>query len=516
MYSLLLPLLLVHGAGKHDPVAEAPAVAARIDEFTAKQWQARGIQPASRVDDAAFLRRLTLDLVGRIPTAQEARSFAADPSPDKRTRAIRRLIESPEYALHLGRILDAILQDRFAGDGEFLEYLRGAVAQRRPWDRIFRDVLLGPWDAKEVKGAKQFLLRRLRNLDDLTTDTSRVFFGVNVSCARCHDHPLVSDWKQDHYYGMASFFNRTAGKGGKKGQGSITESAAGEVMFVTTAGQRRTAKMMFLSSKVIDEGQIRKATKGPFSRREQLVKVALEEKTFFSRAIVNQLWAFFIGRGLVHPVDQMHSANPPSIPGLLEWLGDDLAAHGYDLDRFVAGLVTSRVYQLSSTRLQGSPAPRPMDFNQAPLRPLTPQQFAVSLVLGAGDQSLDAARDSKTREARARALERDAARLLQTKLLDPRTDRYQSSTGEALFMSNHPEVQRLVEPTKTNLSGRLAALKDTREIVDTAVWTLLCRPPEAEERAFLVQWVEGKPDRAKACRELVWALLTSAEFRFNH
>ena len=516
MYSLLLPFLLVPGAGRQDPVAEAPAVAARIDELTSRQWQTLGITPAGRVDDAVFLRRLTLDLAGRIPTMQEARAFAADPSPEKRARAVRRLMEGPEYALHLGRVLDGIIQDQFAGDGVFLEYLRGAVARHRPWDQIFRDIMLGPWDAKEVKGAQQFLLRRLRNLDDLTTDTSRVFFGVNVSCARCHDHPLVADWKQDHYYGMASFFNRTAGKG-KRGKGTISEATTGEVKFVTTKGERRTARMMFLSSKVIDESQAKKATKGKFSRREQLVRVALEEKTFFRRAIVNQLWAFFIGRGLVHPVDQMHSANLPGIPGLLEWLGDDLAAHGYDLDRLVAGIVSSRVYQLSSKRPQaGGVAPRPRDFSQAPLRPLTPQQFAVSLMLAAGDQSLDTARDTKTRETRVRALEREAARLLQAKVLDPRTDRFQSSTGEALFMSNHPDVQRLLEPTKTNLTGRLAALKDAKEIVETAVWTLLSRPPEAEERAFLVGWVEGKSDRAKACRQLVWALLTSAEFRFNH
>src|SRR5262249_47026058 len=109
-----------------------------------------------------------------------------------------------------------------------------------------------------------------------------------------------------------------------------------------------------------------------------------------------------------------------------------------------------------------------------------------------------------------------AAKLVKTKLLDPRSDRYQSSTGEALFMTNHPDVQALVTPTKTNLVGRLAALTDTKEIVETAVWTLLSRAPQAEERDFLVKWVESKPDRALGCRQLVWALMTSAEFRFNH
>lgn len=516
MRTLLLPLLLLPGADTAAAKEDAAVVAVRIDAMTAKHWQSAGVKPADIAPDAVFLRRVTLDLAGRIPTIQEAKEFLADAAPDRRIRLIRRLLGSPEYALHLGRVLDDIIQDRHAGDGEFLEYLRTAVARHKPWDQVFREILLGPWESKELKGSSQFLLRRVKNLDELTTDASRVFFGVNVSCAQCHDHPLVPDWKQDHYYGMTSFFNRTAGKGGgKAGQGTVEEKTSGEVMFTTTKGQRRTAKMMFLSSKVVEE-PIKKDTKTPFSRREQLVNAALEEKTFFSKAIVNQLWAFFLGRGLVHPVDQMHSANAAAIPGLLEWLGDDLAAHGYDLDRLVAGIVSSRVYQLAGARPQGGKQPGERDFGQAGLRALTPFQYAVSLVMATGDGALNSAKDAKSREAAARALERTAAALAKSKLIDARTDRYQPSTSEALYMSNHPEVQKLLEPSKTNLTGRLLVQQSTKELVDTAVWTLLSRPPETEERDFLVQWVESKLDRAKACRQLVWSLMTSAEFRFNH
>src|SRR5262249_40281193 len=162
---------------------------------------------AAAVADAAFLRRITLDLAGRIPSYREAVAFAEDPSPDKRIRAMRRLLESPEYPLQLGRVLDEIIQGKLAGESQFLDYLRASVAERKPWDRIFREILLGPWDTPERKRADRFLTKRLNNLDDLTNDTARVFFGVNVSCAKCHDHPLVADWTQDHYYGMTSFFN---------------------------------------------------------------------------------------------------------------------------------------------------------------------------------------------------------------------------------------------------------------------------------------------------------------------
>jgi hypothetical protein len=421
-------------------------------------------------------------------------------------------MEGPEYALQMGRVLDEVIQDKFAGDPEFLEYLRAAVAEHKPWDRVFREVMLGPWDTPPRKRADRFLTRRLNSLDDLTNDSARAFFGVNVSCAKCHDHPLVPDWTQDHYFGMATFFQRTyEGSKGKGRNGPVTEKVAGDVTFLTTKGERRTAKVMFLSSRVVDEP----AKPATVSRRELLVRVALEEKTFFSRSIVNRLWAYFLGRGLVQPVDQMHSANPSAVPGVLEWLADDLAGHGYDLDRLVAGLVTSRVYQLASTHGEGEASEK--DFAIARLRPLTPQQYALSLVLATGEDNYDQAGAPDARAKRYRELEGQADKLTKSQLLDPRSDSYQASTGEALFLSNNPEVQRLMQPLGKNLAARLAAMTDTEKMVDTAVWTLLSRAPDAEERAHLVAWVEGrKPDRARACAQLIWALATSAEFRFNH
>jgi hypothetical protein len=310
---------------------------------------------------------------------------------------------------------------------------------------------------------------------------------------------------------MASFFNPTyEGSKGRGRTGGILEKKTAEVVFVTTKGQRRTAKAMFLSSRIVDEP-------AAVGRREQFVRVALEEKNFFSRAIVNRLWAYFLGRGLVQPVDQMHSANPPAISGLLEWLAQDLAAHGYDLDRLIAGLVSSRVYQLASTKPTEGEDPAPQEFARAALRPLTPPQYALSLMLATGDGTFDQAKSPEERSRRYRDLEGQSARLTKADALDGRSDRFQTSTSEALFLSNNPDVQRLVAPAGNNLVARLAALTDTKQLVETAVWTVLTRPPEDEERAFLVRWVEEhKRDRARACGELVWALMTSAEFRFNH
>jgi hypothetical protein len=501
------------------------ALALRIDALMEKHWQGVPVTPAAPVGDAAFLRRLTLDLAGRIPTQREAAAFAGDPSPDKRAAAMRRLLSGPEYPLHMGRVLDEIIQGKNAGDGEFLEYLRAAVAARKRWDEVFRDILLGPWDTNERKGARAFLARRLPSLDDLTHDTTVVFFGVNISCAKCHDHPLVEDWKQEHYFGMASFFNPTY-EAGKKARGKPNDLALMEretmpVTYVTAKGEKRSAKPMFLSGRVTEEpasqAEAEPKEAPRVSRREQLVQFALEEKTFFSKAIVNRLWAYLMGRGLVNPLDQMHAANLPVVADVLDLLAEDLAANGYDLDRLVAALVSSRVYQLASIRTPEKEEADATDFAVASLRPLTPAQYAVSLVLATGDDAFDRSETPEERGQRYRDLEKQAAALTRAKLLDPRTERFQSSAAEALYMSNQPDVQKLTMPAGNNLTARLAALEDSRQLVETAVWTVLSRPPTELECDNLVQWIEArKENRSRACGQLVWALLTSAEFRFNH
>jgi hypothetical protein len=148
---------------------------------------------------------------------------------------------------------------------------------------------------------------------------------------------------------------------------------------------------------------------------------------------------------------------------------------------------------------------------------LTPAQFALSVVLAAGDGSFDSSAAPEVRAKNYRNLESRAAALTGAKVLDSRLERYQSSAGEAMYMSNHAEVQKLTMPAGSNLAARLAAIEDTRQLVDTAVWTVFSRAPTESEREHLMKWIEErKENRAKACGQLVWALLTSAEFRFNH
>ncbi len=498
-------------------------VAAKIDGFLESHWSANQVQPAQAADDATFLRRATLDLTGRIPTAAELDRLLAA-SDVKREKIVQRLMDGPEFPLHFGNVLDQMIQSRHAGNADFVDYMRRGIRDGKPWDLVFRELMLGPWDTEATKPANRFLDKRAKTTDVLAVDAARFFFGVDISCAKCHDHPLVDDWRQEHFYGMAAFFNRTTG-----GKGKVGEKNEGEVTFVGADGKEKTAQMMFLSGDVVDLAALDQegAKKVRISRREQLVKAALDEKTFFSRAMVNRMWAYFFGRGLVEPVDQMHSGNESAVPGLLEWLADDFAGGGYDLRRLVKAIVGTRAYQLSSRWEHDAPIPENSLFAVASLRPLSQRQLAFSLVLATGNGTLSEPGKIQSRVERYSGvaglqrieqyltIEERAAELINS--LDPRRANFHSSVAEALFMSNNSASQALVAAQGDNLAARLGKIEDTGELVTQAVRTILSRSPNDDESARLTGWFGRQgDDRHTTCDQMIWALITSAEFRFNH
>jgi hypothetical protein len=507
--------------------ADYRSIAAEIDRRLEAHWQSGNITPAAAADDATAFRRLMLDLAGRIPTRTEWEAYLADKAPpeERYQKAVRQLLGGPEFPLHFGAVLEEMLQGDSAGNAEFTDYLRRRLRERKGWDVVFRELLLGPWSADDAKPATRFLEVRIKDLDRLTTDAARVFFGVDVSCARCHDHPLVDDWKQDHYYGMASFFNRTGG-----GKGNISEKFEGDVSFKSVDGTQKTAALMFLSGRVAPEPPLEEAKNSKFSRREQLVSIALEDKTFLSRSLVNRMWRQFFGRGLVHPVDQMHSGNAPSVPGLLEWLAEDFAASGYDIHRLVGAIALTKAYRLSTRWDFAAPLPEEGDFAVARLRLLSPRQYALSLLVATGRAEFaapDALQSRAERLAGASGVDRvkqylaaeeKASPLLSQ--LDPGEDG-QSSADEALYLSNNATVQTLVAAEPGTLAARLAEMSDHRQIAEAAIRHVFCRPPAEGEIDRLAEWLAGRShassiSKAAACEQMVWTLVTSAEFRFQH
>ena len=222
---------------------------AQVDALIDAQLTATETIPTQEVNDYQFARRATLDLAGRIPTLTELTGFVDQSSPDKRIVLVDRLLDSPEFSLHLRDTLDLLLLAPLKQDSAWREYLLEATRENRPWDRVFREILLPERERPQDKRPATFLHVRAKELDTLTNDVSSLLFGVNIACAKCHDHPLVDDWQQQHYFGLASFFERTV----PLQTGFVAEKYDGRLKFTTTAGEEHEAKFMFLSGQSVNE-----------------------------------------------------------------------------------------------------------------------------------------------------------------------------------------------------------------------------------------------------------------------
>ncbi len=508
------------------PIAEV------VDHYLDLKLEQAGLSPAPPADDFNLLRRTTLDLAGRIPTVAEAQAYVASDDPNKRAELVQRLLESAAFARHQANEFDAFLM--YGASGSLRDYLQTAFDERRSWDAVFRELLAA--DRQSGSGqAVPFVKGRVQDLDKLTNDVSVMFFGVNISCAKCHDHPLVPEWTQAHFYGMKSFFNRTFEHGDFVG-----ERDWGVVKYKTTDGDEKLAQPMFLSGSVLDQpdlaepsdqekkeekkqlDELKKNKQPPpppsLSRRAQLIEVALRspDNVYFSRAIVNRVWYQLFGYGLVMPLDQMHPENKSSHPELLAWLARDLSAHDYDLQRLVRGLVSSRGYARSS-RWDEGPQPAADLFAVALPRVLTPAQYATSLRLAAANPD-QVHGDLAAGEIAGRiASLENAARGFAGRIEQPRED-FQVSVTEALLFSNGAEMMKeFLRDAGDSLVGKLKTIEDPGKVVETAVWNVWVRPPDEDERKLLGEFLAGRQeDKVAACQQLVWTLLTSSELRFNY
>lgn len=515
--------------------ADERPVEVAIDQSIDALLKKENVTAAPQADDATLIRRLTLDLVGRIPTSAEADEYVQSTDPNKRAMLVDRLMASPAFVRHQANQFDAMLAGPDGRRGSALrDYLQAALKDGKTWDKIFRELML-PDDADpKQKGANEFLRTRVNDVDRLTNDVSVAFFGVNVSCAQCHNHPLVADWKQDHFYGMKSFFARTYDAGGVVG-----EREAGLVKFKPTKGPERSAKLMFLTGAVAETDTLRELTKDEqkkekeatdkakgskkpptapkFSARAELVKLALkpDAEPFFAKAIANRLWHRFLGYGLVNPLDQMHSENAPSHPELLAELARDTATHGYDLRRLTRGIVMSQTYSRASA-LPAETHPHAKFFAVGRLKPLTPMQLATALKLATTDPATFEKQKPDELEKKLEGVE-NAARGFASSIVQP-TDDFQIGVGEALLFSNSDKVAKeFLSEANGTLLGRVKAMKEPREALTLMAKAVYGRAPSDEELTALVAYVQKRNDRpAEAYRQVLWAMLTSAEFRFCH
>ena len=538
---ILAALHLTVGISAEADLPAARQVAVQIDSIINERLEAEGVTAAPLLNDEQFLRRVTLDLAGRIPTAAERAAFLSQAATDQqasRAKLVEQLIESPDYAYHTRNQLDILLLLRKQHDPKWREYLLEATTENRGWDRIFREIFQPEDTMSNDLRPVTYVTKQLNDLDELTNNASIKWLGVNIACAKCHDHPLVDDWTQDHYYGMTSFFKRTF----RTKQGFLSERYEGLPKYTDIYGDEQQPGLMFLTGEKIDvpemtmeEDELKKLQEAikkserddkssppprpDFRPRTEFVKLALgdHDKRFFARNLVNRIWARLLGRGLVHPLDQMHSQNPPSHPELLEQLSQHVVKTGYDIKRLTKAIVLSDTYARGRTSPNASESIAPELFAVGIARPLAPRQLSLSLrIASSNPEKLKGLVEADAWPEKRSELEK-ASEGVARKLLIP-DEGFQIPVTEALWFSNNKSLQNdLLSQSGDRLAGFLKQTESDEEMIASAFRSVLSRAPADDEQSTLMEYVTTRRDRRDdAIKHLVWALMATPEFRFNH
>lgn len=501
--------------------------------------QAAGGRVAPIADDAEFLRRITLDLIGRIPTVTETREFLADSATEKRVILIDRLLASPEYARRMRDAWHVILMERAGDNEDWLRFLEQSFAANRPWDALVREMLNPNPDATETRGSAYFLTKRLENygqqpvdLPGLTRDVGRLLLGVDLQCAQCHDHLFVDDYKQQDFQGLHTFLSHTMIRTDLKFP-AVAERVVGkktEFMSVFLKEPRQTGPRLPFGTELDvpafpkgDEFAVAPDRKTNFPGKPRFSPLMLLSEQlpaatnpWFVRNGANRIWNLMIGRGLVHPLDLHHAANPPTHPEVLALLASEFAAHQFDMRWMVRELALTRTYQRSSRWPDSSPVPRPESYAVAIEKPLSAEQMLASLLEATGERDrLQLAPEGKSNPA----LEDLRKRFLAAFANPPRDPEgtFAPSVKAALFLSNDSRVLDLYVRRPGNRTDQLMQQSDDDARVNLAFLSALSRMPSEDERTSLVLHLASHPEtRENALANLMWALIGSTEFCVNH
>jgi len=502
---------------------EARALALEIDRLLAPNWALAKVRPARPADDAELLRRTYLDLVGKIPTAAEAREFIEDSSPDKHIRLVEMLLDSPAYLTHATETYRSMLLPEADTDGQiralaptFEAWLRKKIAEDAGYDKIAREVLtvrLGgqgrrggnAYDPRAEPSPLAYYFAKDAKPENLAAGTARTFMGIRLECAQCHNHPF-DQWKREEFWGLAAFFAGVSKQGKDDAYGLIREVADRRELVIPDT--TKIVKAAFLDVKKLESG--RRA-----SGRDLLADwLIAPDNPYFARAAVNRVWARFFGTGIVDPVDDLRADNPPSHPELLDLLAREFRSHGYDLKFLIRAITATKAYGLTSAVGRSETAPANL-FAAMPVRTLSPGQLFETL-----------ARATGFREGGGRGAMDDegASRERFVELFTNRDEKPtegETTILQALALMNGPLMANVtsLESSDTLAAVAEAPYLDTSGRIETLYLAALSRRPQPEELKRLVPYVEGggsSGDRSQALADVFWALLNSPEFRFNH
>ena len=486
-----------------------------IDEAIDACIRAEKVVPSPCCDDAEFVRRIYIDITGHIPPADKAAAFLDSRDPNKRAELIDELLAGNEYGKHQADIWQSLLLPRNSDNrgvsfDKMTEWLEKRFNDNKSWDQTVRDILTAQGDV-EQNGAVTYFLANLTP-DKLTDNATRVFLGVQLQCAQCHDHPFTK-WKQDEYWGMAAFFTKVRINGNPRqaaqqgGTLAVNEGSNGRPIRLPISAKRVPPKFLQAERPKLGSSD---------AYRPVLAKwMTSPQNRYFSRAVVNRLWAQFFGRGLVNPIDDMHDGNQPSHPQLLADLSSQFAANGFDVKRFIRDLCNSNAYQRTSKPIAGNRDAVPELFSRMSVKVLTPEQLFDSLVMVVGAPSQANIRRKPAIAAAAR-LRNITPRMLFVAFFkgddNAEPTEYQAGIPQVLRMMNSPQLNNTTMLTPILKSG-----KTPEQVVEHLYLTALSRRPTAHEVQRTLALVHKHTDEPRqAYGDILWVLLNSSEFTLNH
>lgn len=533
-------------------------VVASVDVSLRQRWSSLGVTASPEVDDATFLRRVCLDLTGQLPSAKEVGAFLAEGGADKRQRVVVRLLASDDFSRHFTNVFDDLLMEGarspLVDRSAFRKWLYNALEDGVGYDAVVREMVAGSginttgkrdlsgWELRgdtglpeKVNGAVNWPLRYARQPQDLAGATARVFLGVQIQCAECHDHP-TERWTQADFKRFTAAFMRTnTRRSGPKMKGL----RAVELIDQPRTNRRMTRRMRRTGYTDAEPTALDGTSLDRTRPRRALAEwMTAADNRWFARAAVNRMWAYFLGRGFVEPVDDFRSGQPVEAEAALDALAQDFIAHGYDLRRLSRAIVSSAAYQRSAT---GSRAPRA--WHRFALRPMTDTQTLDALV-SATDVGPVLTEVLGDRVERVKLRLRRQFRFTFDVDEDTSDDTFTGTIPQALMLLNGP----LSAAGSSALEGSTvaAALEgDDRAGIQRLYLAALSRPPSDAEVKHWLEYLEraktegwsheknrrgggpvgqlyrrkrprGTGPRTEAYEDILWALLNSHEFYFIH
>jgi len=507
-------------------------VAARVDRFVQEELFDDDQSSAPRCGDEVFLRRVTLDITGQLPTPGKITAFVLDPAADKRRAVVEELLASEDFGVNWGRYWrDAIMfrrsEDRALIAAAPLEkYLTECFNDNRGWDEVATALITAEGDVRE-NGATGLIMAQLARPEDTVAEISRLLLGVQIQCAQCHDHP-TDRWTREQFHELAAFFPRVAARP-RRGDGVRSYEVVAEDLFLlrrrANANNRfrgtlehympdlddpqargtRMQPVFFLSEQKLDFG-----AKDEERRSTLAAWITSHENPWFAKAMVNRMWAELVGEGFCEPIDDMGPDRETTAPQTLDYLASQFAASGYDVKWLFQTIIATDAYQRESR-------PR-RTHDQTPFTANCPQRLRADQLYNALTQALGIRERDIRNEGRygnfaSLASPRGQfARLFSYDPSDPR-DEVEGSIPQALALMNAPQVNALVSASAYTPLGRLLrSTQDDEDVVVELYLRCLARLPSERETNTCLQYVRRVGDRNEAFEDVLWALINSTEF----